>query len=109
MSDFIFVKEGRLQEALALFSAAGFSLYSPNSAPSSPTPAVLTRANSPSGVRTEAEATPRSKSHSPHAGQVHVLNSDLTCVVIEDLIEFLLLHLMIVLGTTGRCYRTVVS
>ncbi|KAF8915349.1 hypothetical protein CPB85DRAFT_1387826 [Mucidula mucida] len=84
MSDFLFVKKSRLSEALALFSAAGFSLYSPNCPPASPTPAVLTRANSPTGVRADADTGPRSKSHSPHAGQVHVLNSDLTCVGLQD-------------------------
>ncbi|KAK0190661.1 hypothetical protein F5146DRAFT_1111499 [Armillaria mellea] len=82
MCDFIFVKESRLPEALSIFSEAGFDLYSPNSPPASPTAKVLTRANSPD--RPPAPPSPRQKSQSPHAGQVNVLTSDLTCVGLAD-------------------------
>ncbi len=76
------VKESRLPEALSIFSEAGFDLYSPNSPPASPTAKVLTRASSPD--RLPAPPSPRQKSQSPHAGQVNVLTSDLTCVGLAD-------------------------
>uniref|UniRef100_A0A0W0GAN8 CASTOR ACT domain-containing protein n=1 Tax=Moniliophthora roreri TaxID=221103 RepID=A0A0W0GAN8_MONRR len=140
MSDFIFVKECRLREVLALFSDAGFDLYSiddnslssstiPISPPLSPYPqnedetasmldmspatskvalgSVLTRTRSTpdtpsvlssrlrtasdpsphkSGTSEHLEKTPsKQKSHSPTSGgEVHVLDSDLTCVGLAD-------------------------
>ncbi|TFK43752.1 hypothetical protein BDQ12DRAFT_718943 [Crucibulum laeve] len=135
MSDFIFVKESRLQEAMNLFASSGFDLYSSDSSlfsnpaisPSlSPTsdeysPAVditasvtttgtvLTRSRSstdtslssvppqfamsslkeqiptPSSETPNAgQSSPRQKSHSPTAGEVRMLNPDLTCVGLSD-------------------------
>ncbi|KAJ7178911.1 hypothetical protein C8R46DRAFT_618532 [Mycena filopes] len=95
MSDFIFVKERRLAEAMSLFAAAGFALYAadPNlltalseppptasstrersgSAPLPSTSAVLSRSSSKSSSRTgssgksreKAQSTPTPKSKSP--------------------------------------------
>ncbi|KAJ4479253.1 hypothetical protein J3R30DRAFT_2738701 [Lentinula aciculospora] len=109
LSDFIFVKETRLQEVMSLFSAAGFDLYSDNSISNSllsppPSPlvdlnqghdaisgAVLTRTrastdslsaltSSDSGSQTPS----RTKSHSPTSGDVQILSPDLTCVGLSD-------------------------
>ncbi|PPQ65362.1 hypothetical protein CVT24_011472 [Panaeolus cyanescens] len=108
-SDFIFVKESRLQEAMSLFAAAGFHLYSEEanspSIPSSPilcersladfsaynNGAILTRdisdlrsSNNQLHSFSAAQQSPRSKSHSPTAGEVRMLNPDLACVGLSD-------------------------
>ncbi|KAJ3847128.1 hypothetical protein EV368DRAFT_51722 [Lentinula lateritia] len=112
LSDFIFVKESRLQEVMALFSAAGFDLYSDNvnsnsiiSPPPSPlleynagsdaiSGAVLTRTRTSTDSLSSLLAvtssdsgsqTPsRTKSHSPASGDVQILTPDLTCVGLSD-------------------------
>ncbi|KAJ3862656.1 hypothetical protein EV359DRAFT_44711 [Lentinula novae-zelandiae] len=112
LSDFIFVKESRLQEVMALFSAAGFDLYSDNfnsnsiiSPPPSPlldlnagsdaiSGAVLTRTRTSTDSLSSLSAvtssdsgsqTPsRTKSHSPASGDVQILTPDLTCVGLSD-------------------------
>ncbi|GAW07720.1 hypothetical protein LENED_009731 [Lentinula edodes] len=109
LSDFIFVKESRLQEVMALFSAAGFDLYSDNfnsnsiiSPPPSPlldynagsdtiSGAVLTRTRTSTDSLSSLSAvtssdsgsqTPsRTKSHSPASGDVQILTPDLTCLI----------------------------
>ncbi|KAK1228440.1 hypothetical protein PQX77_008503 [Marasmius sp. AFHP31] len=139
LSDFIFVKESRLPETLALLANAGFDLYAidenslssltiPMSPPLTPNPileaecksimdvvpstpavapgSVLTRtrsapnSGSPSSprARTPSEPCPRkeaspeyftrtpskAKTSSPMSGEVHLLDSDLTCVGLAD-------------------------
>ncbi|KAG2013311.1 hypothetical protein CC2G_010237 [Coprinopsis cinerea AmutBmut pab1-1] len=113
MSDFIFVKEARIQDVLNLFSKAGFDLYSsdsgllnsaPLSRPDSPSSdtlpplfdnthlvsAVLTRSASAKDVsvpRSEADSmtpTSRNKSHSPTLSEVRILEPDLACVGLSD-------------------------
>ncbi|KAJ3769960.1 hypothetical protein FB446DRAFT_705812 [Lentinula raphanica] len=109
LSDFIFVKESRLQEVMSLFSAAGFDLYSDSPISSSllsppPSPlvdphdghestalgAVLTRTRASSDslsalTSSEGSQTPsRTKSHSPTSGDVQILNPDLACVGLSD-------------------------
>ncbi|KAH6915112.1 hypothetical protein BKA70DRAFT_1368898 [Coprinopsis sp. MPI-PUGE-AT-0042] len=106
-SDFIFVKEARLQEVLSLFSEAGFDLYS-TSTPittgrtpfselqASPfeTPsyfsAVLTRSTSVVDATTAEQAASlpgspsRTKSQSPSSSEVRILEPDLACVGLSD-------------------------
>ncbi|KIK67786.1 hypothetical protein GYMLUDRAFT_68809 [Collybiopsis luxurians FD-317 M1] len=106
LSDFIFVKEARLQEVISLFSSAGFDLYSEDLATHSllspppsplidsqdgsdaPSSAVLTRTRPPdavSSVNDSGSQTPsRTKSHSPTSGDVCILGSDLACVGLSD-------------------------
>ncbi|KAG7097287.1 hypothetical protein E1B28_004652 [Marasmius oreades] len=132
MSDFIFVKESRLPEALSLLANAGFDLYSveePLSSPTVPispplTPGLLCEldcksfldfapsnpAVSPGSVLTRTRSTPTTPSFSPSrsrtpsgpnpstqtsvdrcgrkaksfSGEVHLLDSDLTCVGLSD-------------------------
>ncbi|KAJ6628945.1 hypothetical protein B0H10DRAFT_2160830 [Mycena sp. CBHHK59/15] len=90
MSDFLFVKEQRLDEAMALFSAAGFALYTsdPNLLthhldPPSPTSSVLTRSG-PESPHPKSRSKSKSKSHSPLSRDVRVLAPDLTCVGLAD-------------------------
>ncbi|CAA7260072.1 unnamed protein product [Cyclocybe aegerita] len=111
-SDFIFVKESRLQEAMNLFASAGFNLYTsdanPQNSPSlSPVSddrasldlppssgAVLTRdlsglnlskkLSDSSDPPTTGQQSPRVKSHSPTSGEVRVLKPDLACVGLSD-------------------------
>ncbi|KAJ7094542.1 hypothetical protein B0H15DRAFT_127405 [Mycena belliarum] len=108
MSDFIFVKERRLAEAMALFAAAGFALCAadPNLltallAPPPPPPPVPTRARSGSAPSASASSRSTSKSSSrsgkekekpppvPTSGglpprDVRVLAPDLACVGLAD-------------------------
>ncbi|KAJ3992809.1 hypothetical protein F5050DRAFT_861307 [Lentinula boryana] len=109
LSDFIFVKETRLQEVMSLFSAAGFDLYPDNSITSSlfsppssplvdtndgrdaiPSGTVLTRTRASTDslstlTSSDGSQTPsRTKSHSPTSGDVQILSPDLTCVGLSD-------------------------
>lgn len=111
MSDFIFVKESRLQEVISLFSEAGFDIYSSDfgnlaskafsELPTSPTrvedrSAVLTRDRSetddilssdPSARREQAkqfEPRTTSPARSPSSGEVCLLSSDFACVGLSD-------------------------
>ncbi|KAK7470369.1 hypothetical protein VKT23_001796 [Stygiomarasmius scandens] len=79
MCDFIFVKQSRLGEVMTLFEAAGFDLYSTDSA----SPPVLTRSRTSSG-HSSVDNVSRAKSHSPSSGDVRILPPDLTCVGLED-------------------------
>ncbi|KAG6903408.1 hypothetical protein C0995_005431 [Termitomyces sp. Mi166 len=127
MSDFILVKESRLQETMSLLAEAGFEIFSSGSeSASSPivnarpnlssslhdfrqdsvlTPSI-TRARSvtdPTGVKLDSNSvwddhqkvfdgptppqghkSPRKKSTSPNAGDVHLLPSDLACVGLSE-------------------------
>ncbi|THV08290.1 hypothetical protein K435DRAFT_641891 [Dendrothele bispora CBS 962.96] len=79
MSDFILVKQSRLEEVMALFEANGFDLYSNDSE----SPPVLTRSRSSSGY-SSIDGVSHTKSHSPSSGDVRILPPDLTCVGLED-------------------------
>lgn len=112
MSDFIFVKESRLKEAIDLFESSGFHLYTSDTPPPSPAispvsddldsnpsslnmGAVLTRninekvVSKNSDVPSEElDATvsqpPQNKPHSPTSGEVRMLHPDLACVGLSD-------------------------
>ncbi|KAJ3493962.1 hypothetical protein NLJ89_g10905 [Agrocybe chaxingu] len=94
-SDFIFVKEFRLREAMNLFASAGFNLYtsdanptvSPSLSPVSDDRASLEFSPSSGAVLTRdlsGQQSPRVKSHSPTSGEVRVLEPDLACVGLSD-------------------------
>ncbi|TFK22318.1 hypothetical protein FA15DRAFT_596298 [Coprinopsis marcescibilis] len=100
MSDFIFVKESRLQDALSLFNTAGFDLYSPDPSllqslplsppdtpstegPSSPTVQIKPKTSAETST-SPSDGSSRRKSHSPTAGEVRILEPDLACVGLSD-------------------------
>jgi hypothetical protein len=107
MSDYIFVKEWRLQEVISILTSAGFSMYtadssllftpaasvpqSPNGSEEFPTPATCDDAPHADDGTNGCSATssePRGKSHSPASvGQIRVLSSDLVCVGLDDNID----------------------
>ncbi|KAJ8503172.1 hypothetical protein ONZ45_g11095 [Pleurotus djamor] len=110
MSDFIFVKESRLNEVMALLAKAGFDLYSadqdPWSFPQNPddvpsmldmsTTTVLTKSRSSADMSamsspkisssSERPKPPfvRQKSHSPTNVDIDILHPDLACVGLSD-------------------------
>ncbi|KAJ7571852.1 hypothetical protein C8J56DRAFT_845220 [Mycena floridula] len=112
MSDFILVKESRIQEAMSLFQSAGFDLYNPDTTMlTSPSPTspqltsspvddrcptkemgkILTRARSSTDPSQPSDSLalftsprPKTKSPSPMAGEVDILSPDLTCVGLVD-------------------------
>ncbi|KAF9077004.1 hypothetical protein BDP27DRAFT_1379868 [Rhodocollybia butyracea] len=105
LSDFIFVKEARLQDVMSLFSAAGFDIYSSSNSLLSPPPsplldshdesdapagAVLTRTRTTDSLTSSVvlpahDATEsRNKSHSPVSTHVRILSPDLACVGLSD-------------------------